>query len=139
MVSPPAPERRPGATRARWLVRKAIWATPAVAALALLFLDAPLRSSRPLLATTLWVALILLSWLGWGSALAILLFPRRRLDWGLRAALGMATVLMLGGILGAARLVSSASILTLVALGLAALGLDAIQYGKIDVRRAKAF
>ena len=139
MVSPPAPESRPGATRARLLVRKGIWATPAVAALALLFLDGPLRSSRPLLATTLWVALILLSWLGWGLALAVLLFPRRRLDWGLRAALGMATVLMFGGFLGAARLVSSASILTLVALGLAALGLDAIHYGKIDVRRATAF
>lgn len=111
----------------------------AVAALVLLGIDAGLRTSRPFLAATVWVVLIVLSWVGWGSALAMLLFPRRRLDWGLRAALGMAAVLALGGILGAVKWVSSGSIVALVTVGLIALAFDEVRFGKMDVRRARLF
>jgi hypothetical protein len=132
-------ERRLGGLRLPTRARDAARAAPAVAAIALVAIDPALRVSHPLFWTALWVALILLSWVGWGSALAILLFPRRRLDWGLRAALGMSTVLMFGGILGAVRCVSSGTILALVVGGLIALGVDEVHFARIDARRAMGF
>jgi len=132
-------ERQPRAVGASLLVRRAAWALPAIASLSLLVVDGRLRASRPFLATVLWVALIALSWVGWGSALAMLLFPRRRLDWGLRGALGMATVLTFGGILGLARWVSSGSMVALVTGGLIALAFDHVHFGRYDLRRALAF
>ena len=130
---------RPLAGVARKVGRYAAGAVPGVIALAFLVYDARLPAKHPFVATNLWIALILLSWVGWGSVVAIVLFPRRRLDWGLRAAFGMATVLAIGGVMGAARWVSSGSMVALVTLGLIALGLDGARFGKIDVRRAWAF
>jgi hypothetical protein len=123
----------------RSLGRHAAGAAPAVLALYLLVRDAKTRVTHPFVATNIWVVLILLSWVGWGSVVAMGLFPRRRLDWGLRAALGMATVLAIGGVLGAARWVSSKSMVALVAVGLVALAFDGARFAKIDARRGWAF
>jgi hypothetical protein len=139
MASPSELQKRWGGGRVPALLWTAARGAPAAAALALLLVDARLRAMHAFFATTLWVALILISWIGWGSALAMGLFPRRRLDWGLRAALGMAVVLMFGGILGAARLVSSGWMVALVTGGLVMLGFDQIHFGTIDARRAAAF
>jgi hypothetical protein len=131
--------KRRGAVGVPQVLDKAARSLRAVVALVLLVVDRWIYAKWPFPGTIVWVGLNLLSWLGWGSALAIVLFPRRRLDWGLRAALGMATLLAFGGILGLARWVSIGSVTALVAVGLIALGFDEVRFGRVDARRARAF
>jgi hypothetical protein len=120
-------------------VRYAAALSPAILALGLMKYDVGIRATRPFFCESIWVGLILVSWVGWGSIVSILLFPRRRLDWGLRAALGMATVVLMGGVLGWVKHVSVASIEGLVAAGLIALGFDLLYFARVDVRRVRAF
>ncbi len=72
----------------------------------------------------LWGACLLFSFTGWGTALNNVLFPGARLDWGQRAAWGIAAVIFIGGILNLASSVSTGSILILTGAGLIYQALD---------------
>ncbi|NOZ68849.1 MAG: hypothetical protein GXP46_06320 [Deferribacteres bacterium] len=65
----------------------------------------------------LWGICILFSFTGWGAAVNNILFPGARVDWGQRAAWGIAAVVLMGGILNLASIVSKVSILILTAAG----------------------
>lgn len=72
-----------------------------------------------------WVLVLLLSFAGWGSALARLLFPGQRVDGGLRLAWGMAVVLAFGGVLCLASLATRP---VLVAMTMAGAALACVSY-----------
>ncbi len=66
----------------------------------------------------LWGVCLLVSFTGWGAAVNNILFPGARVDWGQRAAWGIAAVIFIGGILNLTSSVSTGSILILTAAGL---------------------
>jgi hypothetical protein len=68
----------------------------------------------------LWGLVVLASFAGWGGAVAAFVLPGRRVDWGLRAAIGMAGVVALGGVLQLPHLLSPAMVVAVVMGGLAA-------------------
>jgi len=65
-----------------------------------------------------WGICLLLSLTGWGKALNQILFPNQRVDWGQRAAWGLAFSLIIGGVLNATRNISPTTILIFLGLGL---------------------
>jgi hypothetical protein len=73
-----------------------------------------------LAAATLWAAVVVVSFVGWGDAVAAWLLPTRRLDWGLRSAIGMAALVALGGVLQLFRLATTGPVVALTIVGLAA-------------------
>ena len=97
------------------------------AALLVLVLALPRTSIRSML----WGIVVLVSMLGWGTVLGSWLFPRRTLDWGLRAALGLALIVAFGGLLAVVHLVSITSSIAVVLVGLVCLAWR-------DVRRTPA-
>jgi hypothetical protein len=70
-------------------------ATLALACVAALFLS----RRAPNVQAALWAALMIVSFLGWGSLVNRWLAPGRRIDWGLRAGWGMGLVIVTGGFL----------------------------------------
>src|SRR4051812_39636435 len=95
----------------RWLRRHglavALGCGPSLVGLIVVAALRPLRAHhKEFAAATTWGLAILMSFVGWGSGLAMLLYPARRLDWGLRGALGMAISLAIGGILAVLSAVS---------------------------------
>jgi hypothetical protein len=97
----------------RVLVGVAI-ACAAVAAVAALPLGPALRA-------TLWSALMLASFVGWGTLVNCWLAPADRKDWGLRAGWGLALFVLTGGFLCLAHLAVRATFIAQVALGVVAL------------------
>ena len=74
----------------------------------------------------IWGILILFSFVGWGH-LIVIAVPGLRLDeWGLKAALGMALCVTIGGVLNLAGLISPATICFLVFSGVLLSGIDII-------------
>jgi len=71
--------------------------------------------------SVVWIALVLASFVGWGSILNVWLAPGTRLDWGLRAGWGMALSILVGGFLCVGHLTSRATLVIQVTLGLAGL------------------
>jgi hypothetical protein len=65
-----------------------------------------------------WGICLLLSLIGWGKVLNHILFPNQRIDWGQRAAWGLAFSILIGGILNATSTISQTTILIFLALGL---------------------
>ncbi|AFZ08983.1 hypothetical protein Osc7112_4696 [Oscillatoria nigro-viridis PCC 7112] len=65
-----------------------------------------------------WGICLLLSLTGWGKALNHILFPKQRVDWGQRAAWGLAFSLIIGGVLNATWNISPTTILIFLGLGL---------------------
>ena len=65
----------------------------------------------------LWGIYILLSLIGWGTAINHILFPRYRVDWGQRSAWGLAFSICLGGFLNFTWLISKPMIYIYLALG----------------------
>lgn len=65
-----------------------------------------------------WGICLLLSLTGWGKALNQILFPNQRVDWGQRAAWGLAFSLIIGGVLNATWNISPTTILIFLGLGL---------------------
>ena len=65
-----------------------------------------------------WGICLLLSLTGWGKALNHILFPHQRVDWGQRAAWGLAFSLIIGGVLNATWNISPTTILIFLGLGL---------------------
>ncbi len=104
-----------------------LWASAGAFAACLLALALPGAPFR----STLWGLAVLAAMIGYGTALGSWLFPRCAFDWGLRAALGLAFVIVLGGLLAALCLVSVASSIAVVLVGLGYLG-------RHEVRRAWA-
>jgi hypothetical protein len=58
---------------------------------------AALRPSHPIRATAIWGAIVLLGFAGWGDLVRRRLAPAVDVDWGLRAAWGMAATVAIGG------------------------------------------
>lgn len=61
---------------------------------------------------------LLLSLIGWGKVLNDILFPDRQIDWGQRAAWGLAFSAIVGGVLNATWTISPIAILIFLGLGL---------------------
>ena len=76
-----------------------------------------------------WGIWILISFIGWGTAINRLLFPEQRVDWGERAAWGIAWSVIFGGLLNVTWTISPAAILIYVCSG--------ALYGIIDAWRNK--
>src|SRR5262249_17984727 len=70
------------------------------------------------LASAIWGALVLASFVGWGSGLNAWLFPRRRADLGLRCAWGWGLAVGIGGVLLGLRPARRGVVVGFVALGL---------------------
>jgi hypothetical protein len=64
-----------------------------------------------------WGICILVSLIGWGGAINRILFPQYRVDWGQRAAWGMAWSVIFGGLLNVTWTISQATILIYICLG----------------------
>jgi hypothetical protein len=77
-----------------------------------------------------WGIWILISLIGWGTAINRLLFPQHRVDWGQRAAWGIAWSVIFGGLLNVTWTISQAAILIYICSG--------ALYGIIDAWRNKA-
>jgi hypothetical protein len=78
-------------------------------------------------AACLWAAVLLISFLGWGSVVGQLLSPNRQVGWGERAAWGMAALVVIGGALSLVSWASKPVLLVLVGLGAAAWVRDVIR------------
>lgn len=65
-----------------------------------------------------WGICLLLSLIGWGKVLNHILFPNQRIDWGQRAAWGLAFSVLIGGVLNATGTISPITILIFLGLGL---------------------
>jgi hypothetical protein len=83
-----------------------------------------------------WGLVILLAFTGWGSAVNRVFFPRNRVDWGQRAAWGIALSVVVGGILNLTGTVSQTSVLAWVALGVVLWFLDLL-FHRSAVRAAR--
>lgn len=77
-----------------------------------------------------WGIWIVISFIGWGTAINRLLFPQHRVDWGQRAAWGIAWSVIFGGLLNVTWTISPAAILIYICSG--------ALYGIIDAWRNKA-
>jgi hypothetical protein len=77
-----------------------------------------------------WGIWIVISFIGWGTAINRLLFPQDRVDWGQRATWGIAWSLIFGGLLNVTWTISKAAILIYICSG--------ALYGIIDAWRNKA-
>ena len=64
-----------------------------------------------------WVIFILVSLIGWGGAVNRILFPLYRVDWGQKAAWGIAWSVIFGGLLNVTWTISQATILIYICLG----------------------
>jgi hypothetical protein len=64
-----------------------------------------------------WGIFILLSFIGWGGLINRLLFPKDRVDWGQRAAWGMAFTVCVGGVLNLTWTISRTTIAIYLGLG----------------------
>jgi len=76
---------------------------------------------------------LLLSLIGWGKALNHILFPDLRIDWGQRAAWGLAFSVFIGGILNAAWLISPTTILLFLGLGLIYCLVDLVNHRQLII------
>src|SRR5258708_3849278 len=66
-----------------------------------------------------WGLAILASFVGWGGALNRVLFPAQRVDWGQRAAWGVALSVVIGGVLNLLQRISRTTVLVYLGLGIA--------------------
>ncbi len=65
-----------------------------------------------------WGICILFSFIGWGNAINRIVFPKYRIDWGQKAAWGIAFSIFVGGILNVTWAISRATILVYLGAGL---------------------
>jgi len=65
-----------------------------------------------------WGLVILASFVGWGGAVNRVLFPGQRVDWGQRAAWGVALSVVVGGVQNQLQLISRTTVLVYLALGI---------------------
>ncbi len=77
-----------------------------------------------------WAGAMVVSFAGWGSAVALLLDVNAEVDWGLRAAWGMAVLLGLGGVLVAAGVASGPVLRLAIGVGVGILCANALRPGR---------
>src|SRR6202007_467045 len=75
-------------------------------------------------AAALWGVCILLSMIGHGSIVKRLLCPDQKIDWGLRAAWGLAFSACVGGVLEVTGTISRTTVLLFLSVGLLSFALD---------------
>jgi hypothetical protein len=85
------------------------------------------RAASAFAASATWGLLLLASFAGWGSALNAVLFPRDRVDWGLRGAWGWGVVVALGSLLCVFGVATRGVLIGIVGLGLLALAVDLVR------------
>jgi hypothetical protein len=73
---------------------------------------------HPYARAVLWAALVLASFVGWGTIVNSWVAPRTRLDWGLRAGWGMCLSILLGGFLCVTHLAGRVTLVGQVVVGL---------------------
>ena len=116
-MSAPAPGKRGAAA----IVAVAVAVAPAALAGLAAAWSPWLGAHRSALAgATVWAAALLLSFVGSAGLVAAWLLPARRPDWGLRAAIGMAALVAVGGLLQVVWLATAPVIVALTVGGLAA-------------------
>ena len=76
---------------------------------------------------------LLLSLIGWGKALNHILFPNQRIDWGQRAAWGLAFSVIIGGILNVTWTISPTTILIFLGLGLVYCLVDCVNHRQLII------
>ncbi len=86
-------------------------------------------------ASAIWGAVLLASFVGWGSALNAAVQPRRRADLGLRCAWGWAIAVAVGGVLCLLRAAVSQALVAVTGVGLAALAVDLAWRYRLWTRR----
>ncbi len=69
-------------------------------------------------AVATWGIVLVASFVGWGAAINEIASPKRRIDFGLRAGLGAATSVFLGGLMALLTIVSKGTIIGTAAIGL---------------------
>jgi hypothetical protein len=79
-----------------------------------------------------WGICLLLSFIGWGSALNKFLFPQKEVDWGQRAAWGVGLVISFGGIFNLFGIINRVIVLSIVGFGI-------FSFFFIDSRRFKDY
>ena len=65
-----------------------------------------------------WGICILLSFIGWGGIINRILFPKYRVEWGQRAAYGIAFTIFVGGVLNATYSIYRTAIFIYLGFGL---------------------
>ena len=81
----------------------------------------------------LWGIVILFSLIGWGSVISRVLFPKYRIDWGQKAAWGVAFSIFVGGILNVTWTISRVTILVYLGAGLLYWLFDILRTKRSDV------
>lgn len=109
--------RRAGFRAANWpgwmVLAVGLWA-------ATLLVPCPTHANWLFLAAALaWACYLLSAFAGWGTLIARVLLPAQRVDWALRAALGLAASVVVGGALNLAGVISRPLLLALLASGVA--------------------
>ncbi|MCD4748255.1 MAG: hypothetical protein K8R59_02675 [Thermoanaerobaculales bacterium] len=74
--------------------------------------------------TISWGVYLLIASLGWGVITNRLLFPGRTLDWGMQAALGLAVLISVGGIINLTWMISELTVFLILAVGVGAVFAD---------------
>jgi hypothetical protein len=82
------------------------------------------RHVSPLSACVLWSLLIIFSCVGWGAGVNLLVSPARRLDGGTHGALGLASLVALGGAFASISIVSRMTVIGSIVAGIAVHGFD---------------
>ncbi len=90
--------------------------------IALSFIPFLRAHASPSTVVSTWTLVLFLSFVGWGDAVNAIAQPGRRLDVGLRAALGVGVHLAIGGLLAACSLVCAGAIVGSAVCGLGCLG-----------------
>jgi hypothetical protein len=95
---------------------------------------------QPAMRAALWSAVMVASFIGWGSLVNLWLSPRRWMDWGLRAGWGMTLYLIAGGLLCGLHLSVRPVLITQIAMGVVLLSVTEVlrQHSIrswVDVRR----
>jgi len=116
--------RRPFRLDPEW-VRATVGGSTAFAVSLALAAARPEEGGPPPLLALLWAAYLLAALSGLGALLDRLVLPGRSLDWGLRAALGLAVAVAVGGVANLTWSVSPTLVLALLAVGAGGLAADA--------------
>ncbi len=115
---------KPSTRRPSWnRIRVAVFGLAAAALIAAVTTAVAIRH-HPYGQAVLWTALVLASFVGWGSILNHWIARKTRLDWGLRAGWGMSLSILIGGFLCLTHLATRVVLVGQVALGLAGLLAD---------------
>ncbi|AFY79445.1 MAG: hypothetical protein IGR93_13160 [Hydrococcus sp. C42_A2020_068] len=80
----------------------------------------PNEAANSYLFAFFWGIFVLLSCIGWGGAIALFLFPKDRVNWGQKAAWGIAFSIIFGGVLNLTWTISPTTIIILLSLGVIA-------------------